>query len=217
MRVFWAVVAAVLAAYAAKTVLDLGGDAVDRLFDVYVYNGLTVVAAAACLMRAVLVRRERTVWLIMGLGLASWTAAELYWTAALADKSSRPYPSLADALWLGYYPASYVAVVLLLRSRVNSFRTSLWLDGAIAALAVGALAAALVLQPIADASTGDAAAVATNLAYPVGDLVLLALVVASQACRAGEQAGPGCSSAPASRWAPSRTACIWSSLQRGRT
>jgi diguanylate cyclase (GGDEF)-like protein len=177
LRVFWTLVAAALAAFAAHATLGFGGEVGDRLFGDYVYQGLMVAATAACLARALAIREERAVWLAMGLGLASWTAAELYWALLLADDSSPPYPSIADVLWLAYYPISYVTVLLLLRSRVSSFRPSLWLDGAIAALAVGALAAALALQPIVDSSSGDTAAVATNLAYPLGDLVLLVLVV----------------------------------------
>ena len=56
--------------------------------------------------------------------------------------------------------------------------SSAWLDGAITGLAIAALATAFIFQPIVDASTGGAAAVATNLAYPIGDVALLSLVVA---------------------------------------
>jgi diguanylate cyclase (GGDEF)-like protein len=59
-----------------------------------------------------------------------------------------------------------------------SFRRSLWLDGAIAALAVSAVAAALAFEKIIEVSTsGDVALVATTLAYPIGDLVLLGVIV----------------------------------------
>jgi len=61
---------------------------------------------------------------------------------------------------------------------VTSFRTSLWLDGVIAGLAVAAATAALVFQPILDRTSGNTAAVATNLAYPIGDITLLVIVVA---------------------------------------
>ena len=48
--------------------------------------------------------------------------------------------------------------------------------------AVAALAAALVLSPIVDASSeGSTLAVATNLAYPIADLALLTLVVTAAA------------------------------------
>ena len=81
-------------------------------------------------------------------------------------------------LYLSFYPASYMALLLLARSRTDSFRSSLWLDGAIAALTVAALVATLAFQPIVDATSGGPAEIAVNLAYPVGDLLLLGLVVA---------------------------------------
>src|SRR6185295_6359627 len=76
------------------------------------------------------------------------------------------------------YPAAFVTLVLLFRERVKEFRTSHWLDGAIAALAVASLASAIAFRPIVEATTGDAAAIAVNLAYPLGDLLLLSIVVA---------------------------------------
>ena len=37
-------------------------------------------------------RAERLAWAVMALGLAAWTGGELYWTLALADLDSPPYP-----------------------------------------------------------------------------------------------------------------------------
>ena len=76
-------------------------------------------------------------------------------------------------LYLAFYPASYAALLLLARSRTDSFRSSLWLDGGIAALTVAALIATLAFQPIVDATGGTTAADRVNLAYPAGDLLLL--------------------------------------------
>ena len=84
---------------------------------------------------------------------------------------------MADILYLAFYPASYTALLLLARSRTDSFRSSLWLDGGIAALTVAALIATLAFQPIVDATGGTTAQIAVNLAYPAGDLLLLTLVV----------------------------------------
>ena len=95
----------------------------------------------------------------------------------LANDPNPPYPSVADLLYLAFYPASYCALLLLARSRTDSFRSSLWLDGGIAALTVAALIATLAFQPIVDATGGTTAQIAVNLAYPVGDLLLLTLVV----------------------------------------
>jgi len=43
---------------------------------------------------------------------------EIYWTEVFADAAEAPFPSLADALWLGFLPAAKLAVVLLMRRRL---------------------------------------------------------------------------------------------------
>ncbi len=77
-----------------------------------------------------------------------------------------PFPSVADALYLSFYPAVYAGLVLLVRGRVRHFHASQWLDGIAAALVIAAVAAAFLLPTILDGSSGSAAAVVTNLAYP---------------------------------------------------
>ncbi len=144
----------------------------------WLYVGLMVMAAVSCLWRAATVRAERVAWTVMGAGLLSWTFGELCWTLAFNNYDTVPVPSVADAGYLLYYPAAFVTLVLLFRERVREFRSSHWLDGAIAALAVGSLASAIAFRPIVEATTGDAVAIAVNLAYPLGDLVLLSIVVA---------------------------------------
>jgi diguanylate cyclase (GGDEF)-like protein len=167
-----------ITAYVAHVGLGLGGHGSDWLFNDFVYNGLELLAALACLSRAALVRRERLPWLAMGIGLLSYTAGDVYWTLFFSDASSPPFPSPADALYLAFYPASYVTIVLLVKARVKAFPPSAWLDGAITALAVAAFATAVAFQPILDATAGNTAAIATNLAYPIGDIALLTIVVA---------------------------------------
>ena len=51
------------------------------------------------------------------------------------------------------------------------------MDGAIAALGTAALGAAFVFDFVADQTSGTSLQVATTLAYPLGDIVLLALIV----------------------------------------
>ena len=55
---------------------------------------------------------------------------------------------------------------------------AIWLDGIIAALGVAALEAAIVIAAIARDNVGDLGDVATNFAYPIGDLVLVTMLVA---------------------------------------
>jgi diguanylate cyclase (GGDEF)-like protein len=171
-----AFVALSLAVYLMHLVIGFGPAWV---FDTVLYNALIASASAACFARAALVRRERAAWAVMGVGLAAWAGGELYWSLVLADAADPPVPSPADALYLLYYACSYVTLVMLLRGRMEDFRSSLWLDGGIAALSVGACVGAVAFQPIVDATVGESLTVAVNLSYPLGDLVLLGLVVAS--------------------------------------
>ena len=88
-----------------------------------------------------------------------------------------PTPSIADPFWLGLYPGCYAALGLLVRSRISTFNRSVWLDGAIAALASASVAAAVVFEVVVTPTSGSESATIVNLAYPIGDVILLALVV----------------------------------------
>ena len=165
-------------AFLAHTTIGYGDAGVADILNTWLYNGLLLVAAASCLLRALLIERERAGWALMGAGLVAYAAGEIYYAAALSGGGEVPIPSLADAGYLAFYPLAYASLLLLMRERLGSFPMVRWLDGLIAGGAAAALGAAVVLGPIVDAGTnGDTAAVATNLAYPVADLVLLSLVI----------------------------------------
>ena len=155
----------------------VGAGVADDFINNGVYNAVLVLAALTCLLRAVGPSPERGAWLAFGLGLGAWAAADIYWTAALADVRQPPYPSLADALYLLAYPCMYVGVLLLIRQRVR-FSVGSWLDGAIGGLAAAALATAALAPALVGLTKGDPAVVATNLAYPLGDVLLLSFLIA---------------------------------------
>jgi diguanylate cyclase (GGDEF)-like protein len=166
-----------LAAFTAHAAVGFGGRGTDALFNTWIYCALMLTSAAACLLRAALIRRERGVWALLGVGLLLYSGGEIYYAAVLAGQASVPIPSLADGGYLAFYPLAYAALVALLRARIGAFPVARWLDGAIVGSAVAALAAALALGPIVDASSeGQTLAVATNLAYPIADLTLLTMV-----------------------------------------
>jgi diguanylate cyclase (GGDEF)-like protein len=144
-------------------------------FETWVYDGLILAAAGLCIARAVIVPTQRGAWAVLGLGLVAWTAGDVYYSLFLFELDEPPLPSVSDALWLSFYPACYVAVVLLVRERVREFRTSLWLDGLVGSLAAAALAAALLFAAGAPNGTET---VRVDLTYELGDLLLLAFVIA---------------------------------------
>jgi diguanylate cyclase (GGDEF)-like protein len=146
-------------------------------------NWLTIVvamaSAALCLTRAALdPRRERAAWLCMGAGLVAYASGQITFLLWFVHMDPVPFPSPSDALWLSFYPCAYCTLVLLVRRRVLSFHSSLWLDGVVGGLGAAAIGAALAFQTIVDATGGaPRAVVATNLAYPLADLLLLVLVM----------------------------------------
>jgi diguanylate cyclase (GGDEF)-like protein len=113
----------------------------------------------------------------MAAAMLAWVVGDLLWTLWLDYVDNPPFPSVADAAYYVNYILCYAALILLLRSRVRQWRLELWLDGLIGGLALTALCAAVVFEPIRRATHGSATVVAFNLAYPVLDLVLLGFVV----------------------------------------
>jgi two-component system cell cycle response regulator len=145
---------------------------------------VVVSASLLTLVRAGTLRgRERLAWGLIGLGSLLWACGDVYWTLVLADNDVIPVPSIADAGYLALYPLVFAGLCLLLSARVEGAPRTLWVDGLTAALAAGALSATVVLQTVLDTVGGSTLSVATNLAYPIGDLILLAVVVAAFALR----------------------------------
>lgn len=165
-----------LAVHAAWVAGFANGKA-DTFIDEWVYNAVLVLAAVVCLLKGVATPGERWIWTCFGLGVGAWAAADIYWTVALIDVKHPPYPSLADAGYLLVYPFMYVGVLLLVRRRIR-FSTGAWLDGAIGGLAAAALATAVLSPALIGLTKGDPAIVATNLAYPLGDVLLLSFLIA---------------------------------------
>ena len=148
-----------------------------RFCDNWLYDGLIYLAAGLCAARALLVERDRSGWLALALALALWATGDTYYTQAFGNDPNPPAPSVADIGYLGFFPLAYVGFILLVRSRVPKLTPAVWLDGLTAICAAGALGAAVVFEVVLQSTSGSAAAVATNLAYPLGDIILLALIV----------------------------------------
>ena len=72
---------------------------------------------------------------------------------------------------------SIVGIALLLRRRVSRFGASLWLDGLLAGHGRSALGFSVLVEVVVNSTHGSPLVVLTNIAYPIGDVVLLALVV----------------------------------------
>jgi two-component system cell cycle response regulator len=163
--------------HAAHALLGLGGHELDALAEKWAYSAVELTAVAVCAARVVRRRENRWVWALMTFGLLAWTGGDLFWTFWLGNLANPPFPSPADGLYLAWYPAVYVALMLLISSRHRNRGAAQWLDGAIVGLTIAAVGAALVFATVLGATDGRFVEDAVNLAYPLGDFALLVFVV----------------------------------------
>ena len=170
----FAAVALVLAAYQAHLVLDLGDPS--QAGWKLLYDATLLVVSALGILRAARAP-ERLPWLLVSLGVLAWSLGDLYFTLVLAEAATIPYPSPADAGYLLFPPLVLAGALTLLRARAGEIPKAQWADGAVAALAVAAVCAAMVIQPILDSLDGDLSTLAFTLVNPLADLVLLAVIV----------------------------------------
>jgi diguanylate cyclase (GGDEF)-like protein len=144
----------------------------DVVFDSILYPAVNIAAAAFVLFRGYKIRAERWPCLLIGAGMASSAAADVAYAAWVPEGQ---IPSVADPLYLAFYPLVYAGIVWLMRDRLKRVPTAFRLDALICGLTLGAVAAAIATGPIDVALQGEPAVVLVGLAYPVGDLLLLAL------------------------------------------
>ena len=173
----------IIAAAAVNALLGAGNSLIDEIMRTWASSVVYVLASGIAVVRAVTIRRARAAWILIASGLCLYAAGSLLWALWLEHLEAPPIPSVADALWLSLYPASYAGLVLLARQHGKSNPAGVWLDGVVAGLGIAALGAAIVFGPVLNSASGSPVAVATNLAYPVADLLLAALVMAILALR----------------------------------
>jgi diguanylate cyclase (GGDEF)-like protein len=185
----------VWAAYAALAVLVFGYVVVDALgldwpwLDGWGVNVFELVTGALCILKAADMKRGRAVPVLLGIGLLCWAAGDIANTIQFGD-ATPVSPALADGFYLIFYPVTYVALMLMLRANVRRFSLATWLDGAVAGLGAAAVCATFAFKDVLHHAGGSAVGVAVNLAYPVGDVLLLGLVAGGAAIVSGKRKLP---------------------------
>jgi diguanylate cyclase (GGDEF)-like protein len=171
-----ALLAAIAVGCAGYTAIIFSGNADDRVLR-WVYPAIILASALSMTWRAVAQRTDRVAWALMATAIGCWGGAQIVYDVWLANLASPPAPSVADALWLGYYPLTLAALALLVHRAVGHVPRAYWLDAAIGVAAAGAVAAVVTVDLISEATGASTAATVVAAAYPVGDFVLLLLVV----------------------------------------
>ena len=172
----FAVMALAIAFQLAHVGLGLGRPELNGFVKDGLYTAIEFIAVGLCAARVLTIRTDRAAWILITAGLMAWTGGDLIWTVWLNFVANPPSPSVADGLYLLWYPAIYVALVLIMRSHFSRAGAAMWLDGLVVGLSIAAVGAALIFPAVLSQSSGGSAAVAVNLAYPLGDFLLLVFI-----------------------------------------
>ncbi len=154
-----------------------GGHGVDKFFDEWFQPVVFAGSGAAALLRAVQLER-RAPWVLLAAGLLSYAAGSVYFNIESDGGATPGFPSAADVMWLALYPLTFAALAVLLRRRFVGVRASVWLDGVIGGTVAAAIVATAAFNPVFDVTGSSAASSVARLAYPVGDLVMVGIVIA---------------------------------------
>jgi len=146
--------------------------------DNWLESTLLLSAAGVVAARSWRVAAERWAWLLITLGMAATGLGTVVYALWVPEGQ---VPSLADPLFLGFYPLVYTGLLLLIRQRLRYLPRAIRIDAVVVGLTAAAVAAALALGPIEPATSGSPATVLVGLAYPIGGLLLLALTAGALA------------------------------------
>ena len=152
----------------------------NTVWDGWIYTIAETLPLIPVLLRVRRTSEFQSAWLAMAAMIALNTIGDLVYTFHDQNLNPIPDPAPSDVLYLLSYAAFIAAVVVLTQSSFGRVHASVRLDGAIAGMAMGALAGVLWFEPLLHAS-GRLSQVAVTVAYPLCDLVLIVLLVAGLA------------------------------------
>jgi methyl-accepting chemotaxis protein len=165
----------ILLGYAISVIVRNPG-ATSTLVDGWGVAVFEIACSGLVILRGLVNQRDRAFGLWLGIGMTAWAAGDVAMTIETLHGATPATLSVANVLWYGFFPLSYIGVMALMRRDVRRFTVANYLDGVVACLLTGALFAAFAFHAIVSASGGDATAAAVNVIYPLGDLLLLVLV-----------------------------------------
>src|SRR4051812_8713614 len=152
------------------------------VLDGWLFHLVIGLSAALTAARPLLRRGDQLPWSLVAAGMFSWLIGDLCWQFTIQPLGrDAPSPNVSDWWYLLFYPCVVAALLLLARRPCGDVREALWLDGLVAGLGIAAVAA-LTFDAISG-KAGPGMTVLVDLAYPVVDLVLLALTFAVLAAR----------------------------------
>jgi diguanylate cyclase (GGDEF)-like protein len=186
--IVYAVMGVLLAAYIVALIVR-GADTSWPWIDGWGVVAFEFVGVGMLLARALRKGPGRLVPLVLGAAVFAWALGDAVLTWETWNGASPPTPSWADIPYVSFFPLAYIAVVLMLRKEIKRLLPATWLDGAVAGLGAAAVCAAFAFHAIL-MSIGKGVpefGVVVDLIYPIGDVLLLAMVVGGTALLPGRR------------------------------
>jgi diguanylate cyclase (GGDEF)-like protein len=141
--------------------------------------GYDVVAAASALAIVVGTRlhrpAKRTMWYLFAAANGVWAFGDAVYSVNLYVFEKDDFPSIADPIYLLAYPLFVAGLFVLIRGRTPGRDRAGLLDAAIISTGLALLAWAFIMRPTATDGTMTGFERLVSLAYPVCDVLLLAM------------------------------------------
>ncbi|MBK9741171.1 MAG: GGDEF domain-containing protein [Actinobacteria bacterium] len=122
-------------------------------------------------------RRARSVWWTLWVYVALTVSANVVYDVYQYHLGMDPFPSWADLLYVAAYVPQIVALIVLMRQRQRVWDRQAWIDSAVITVAAVSVATTFVLVPMLNQPAPADASTILALAYPVLDLVVLAILI----------------------------------------
>ena len=173
-------IAIVVAAFAAILSTGAGGAGTSQTISNIGLCLGAVSAAVACLLRAKsFTGRARWGWALIGLGVLAWGLGQCAWVYLESFRGDEvPFPSQADIGYLGMVLLTPIGLLILpsvAQTLANRARSVL--DGLMVAASLVLMAWIIIVEPTIKAGGDSALALYISLAYPLGDVVIVTIVV----------------------------------------
>jgi len=144
--------------------------------DVVYYPSLGFAAAAAILAGTLWHRpRHRLPWLLFAAGQALFATGDVLFGVYDHVLDDTAFPSAADGFYLAGYPALAAGLWLLVRQRSSGRDWESLIDAGIVTIALGVVAWEALIVPYTNDDTLSLVEKVFSIAYPLGDVLLLAV------------------------------------------
>jgi diguanylate cyclase (GGDEF)-like protein len=160
-----------LVAVALYFLLPLEGLSSSLAYDVI---GLSSVTAILVAVRCHQPTRP-LIWWCFAIGQLLFVVGDVLYAVIDQVLHQTPFPSIADGFYLVGYPVLAMGLLILIRGRISGRDRAGLIDAAIIATGLGLLSWTFLMKPIAADPSLSLSERLISLAYPLGDVLLLAM------------------------------------------